>query len=220
MSKSKNPAVRRENVHYFCGPERSPHANLKFLLEKFPEGTWSELPLRKQVCLEYCKWLGFPSPLKKEKGVMVVYTLMKKWRTTDFRIGTKRTLLERTFRMSVLPVVRKLRHSERNRKNAKISHYKGTGNLVKVNKEKAYLPNLKKGHEHYDVFGRISLEWILWSPEGEVYFIKNLRNFCRERKMDWSHLSKTSLYPDKFYRGWKAEKRNKTTEWWGRGGFD
>jgi hypothetical protein len=61
---------------------------------------------------------------------------------------------------------------------------------------------------------------VIWSPIGEVYFVRNLVKFCREKGMDDSHLGKTAKYPGKYYRGFKAEKRTKTTDWWGLGGFD
>ncbi len=220
MIKGRHTNVLRESVHHFHSPERSPHANLKFLLGKFPEGTWGELSLRKQFCLEYCKWLCFPRSSKKEEETMRVYEVMKQWRKIDRRIGTKRTLLERTFRVSVLKIVRKLRGAKKNSRYSKRVHDKGTGNLVKVNREKAYLPNLEKGRQKQGDFGRKSLEWVIWSPEGEVYFVRNLRLFCRTRGMDWSHLSKTSIHENKYYRGWRCEKRTKMTDWWGLGGFD
>jgi hypothetical protein len=220
MPKSKYPKVLRKAVHHFYSPERSPHANLKFLLGKFPEGTWGELSLRKQFCLEYCKWLCFPRSSKKEEETMRVYNVMKHWRKVDRRIGTKRTLLERTFRVSVLKIVRKLRGAKKNSRHSKKLHDRGTGNLVKVNREKAYLENLKLGPKVAALTGTRTEDWIIWSPEGEVYFVRNLYAFCKEKGMDDSHLGKTAKYPGKYYRGWRAAKRTRVTEWYGAGGFD
>ena len=209
--------VPRKAVHYFHGPERSPHANLKFLLGKFPRETWEQLPLNKRVCLGYCEWRakGF-----SQDETIALYELMKKWRKEDKRIGKNRKVIERLFRAHVLTIVKKKRTADLTRKAAKKQHREGRSFLVEFNKRKGYLENLKLGPKVVALTGTTTKDWIIWSPEGEIYFVRNLYAFCKERGMDDSHLGKTSIYPGKFYKGFKAQKRVKTTDWWGVGGFD
>lgn len=45
-----------------------------------------------------------------------------------------------------------------------------------------------------------SAEWIVTSPNGESFKIKNLRSFCRENNLDQGNLSRGS------HKGWKSVK--------------
>jgi hypothetical protein len=46
--------------------------------------------------------------------------------------------------------------------------------------------------------------WIVTSPSGEIYFIKNLNKFCRENGLDTSNLHAVSTGRKKHHKGWKC----------------
>ncbi len=209
-------AVKAEDVPYFHGPERSPHANYVFLVGHFPEGTWGSLPLRLQVCLGFSKWLIYPGD--KEK-TLELYDLLKQWRKVERRVGGKRTALERLFRQHVLRIVRELRSRRSQSRKSLKRIARGEWNLQEYNNQRKNLRTLHQYSGKAQNMENRGGEWILFSPIGEVFYIKSLRKFCGARGFDWSHLSRTSTIPGKFYKGWRAVKRTPIVEWWGPKGF-
>lgn len=54
--------------------------------------------------------------------------------------------------------------------------------------------------EHID---KLSKEYIITNPEGEVYVIKNLRKFCRDNNLDRGNLQRVAKGKTTHCKGWK-----------------
>ena len=56
------------------------------------------------------------------------------------------------------------------------------------------------------VSGKLSCEWLITNPKGEIQTIKNLRKFCDENKLDQGNMVKVSQGLIKQNKGWKCVK--------------
>jgi hypothetical protein len=77
---------------------------------------------------------------------------------------------------------------------------------------RANMSNGQFGRKHCDtsVSKRVeknSRYWILTSPAGEVYNIKNLSLFCRSNNLDQGNMSRISKTVDKRYKGWTCARQ-------------
>ena len=179
------------------------------LLETFPEEVWGNLSHRKQVCLLYLKWSI--RPMDAELRQLLV-DKVKEWRVKEpDRIGGKRSLLERMVRKRLFKLQRREKTVAKNQEG-----YRKSVDIQKKNKTGQFteeMQNFRKSSangERGAAAGRRNprgLDWVVYAPDGTIYEINSLRAFCRERGLDWSHLSRTSLYPCT-YKGWRARKKN------------
>ena len=171
-----------------------------------------EVSLRKQVCLQFLKW-GY-TVLKKDKTAFI--ELIKRWRSEENRVGLPRTLLERK--------ARKFFREHANHKKRAPSR-EGAKEWCKKSREKKigvhtdeYQANLR---EHNKRIRQIQIEkgltpntldWIVYSPTGEVFRVRGLVRFCEERGFSDSHLGNTHRNPGSLYKGWRAEKVSEDRE--------
>jgi len=170
-------------------------------------GDPEQLSLRKQVCLQYLKW-GYTS-LKEDRDSFV--ELIKRWRKEDEKIGKHRTLLERKARKLFRKIAKhkKLAPSregarkwciESQKRKIGVFHPDYQKNLKEFNKKIRHIQMEKN-------LGPGTLDWIVTSPEGERFKIRNLAQFCREHNLDRGHMCKVANHPEyKHHKGWKCEK--------------
>ena len=177
-----------------------------YLKYKYPKCDWDKLSLRKQVCFLYLQWMMFPE--KEHRSELI--GKVKEWRLKEpNRIGGKRSVLEK--------LCRKFYAAER-----KVEGYKKSGRAAKERGERAFRD--KTGCHSPEVRARLFTpeanarraatvsanagHWWVYTPDGEVLEVHNLRAFCLERGLDTSHLSRTGKYPGKTHKGWSARRRN------------
>ena len=182
---------------------------LHHLMEIFPEETWEELSHRKQVCLIYLKWSLRPQNAELRQ---LLVDKVKEWRVKEpNRIGGKRSLLERMVRKKLFKLQRKEKNISKNHeafcKSVELQKQNKTGQFTE--EMQAFRKSSANGERGAAARRNArGLDWFVYAPGGTVYEINNLRAFCREQGLDWSHLSKTSLYPNYIYKGWRARKKN------------
>lgn len=176
-----------------------PYRKFEALLSK-----GEELSLRKRFCWAFIRW-GFTSDMEAK---IEFVQLAKEFRKG--RIGEHRTLLERKARKLYRSVRNYLNH-ESTRQKAREWGYKSKAEGIGV-----HAPEYKaKLAEHNKRIRQILTEtigsssskyWIVHSPEGEVFHIRNLRAFCREHGLTRSPMHYTSRKPGKTFRGWRCIK--------------
>lgn len=176
-------------------------------------GEPSQLPLRKQFCLQFLKW-GVTT--RKEDKVLFV-ELAKQWRKEAGRIGSQRTLLERKAR-KLFPKENKRKKlaptREGARKHGLMQREEGIGihseerdaqrrlessrNANKVRMEKDAHPNM--------------MEWLLYNRNtGETRRIKSLQRFCIENNLDMRNMWRAARIPGRTCKGWLVERCS--SEW-------
>jgi hypothetical protein len=170
-----------------------------------------ELSLRKQFCFAFITW-GYKSD-KKAKARFV--ELAKEWRKEEGRVGAPRTLLERKARKLFQTVAKKKKLAP-SREGAKEWATKSRERKVGV-----FSPEYQeKLREHNKRIRQIQKEkglvggtkdWIVYSPDGEVYHTRGLKNFCLERGLGNEAMYKTNKYPGTTWKGWRAESMD--NEW-------
>lgn len=183
------------------------------LCSKYPRERWEEFSYRKQVCLRYIEWLVYPAD-KGLRGELI--DKVKEWRKEEGgRLGGKRSILEKLARR-FFKTRRREKVSEKNRKR-RIE----IGEETLKNELGIFRPDLREKWKTSENARRLrsfqekagcALYWTVYSPDGQVFHIHSLRRFCRENNLDDSHLGKTSLYPGKYHKGWRAVKRNPDVE--------
>ena len=178
-----------------------------YLKYKYPKCTWGEMSLRKQVCLLYLQWMMFPE--KEHRSELI--EKVKEWRIKEpNRIGGKRSVLEKLCR-KFYAEHRKEKMMEKQRdicvKTGKEAFKNKTGIHSPEVREKLLDPELLKKKQERAILAN-SLHWWVYSPDGEVFEIHNLKAFCREKGLDDAHLCRTAKYPGKTHKGWSARKRN------------
>lgn len=176
-------------------------------------GDPSQLPLRKQFCLQFLKW-GVTTR-KEDKALFV--ELAKLWRKEAGRVGSNRTLLERKAR-KLFPKENKKKKltpsREGARKHGLMQKEEGIGihspemdaqrrlessrHAYKVRMEKDAQPNI--------------MEWILHNVNtGETLRVRGLQRFCIENNLDMRNMWKTARVPGTTCKGWRAERYS--SEW-------
>lgn len=163
------------------------------------------ISLRKLFCLQYLKW-GV-TQTKEDRDAFV--DMAKRWRKEDKRVGKHRTLLERKARKLFRKVA-----IERNRQAC----HKGASKWGKRAKRKQigfHSPEHKaRIVEHNRRISKLCKEknlyfaknWIVYSPTGEVFRVRGLRQLCREFGLDHGHLGATHKRPGKTHKGWRVEQ--------------
>jgi hypothetical protein len=136
---------------------------------------------------------------------------VKEWRLKEpNRIGGKRSVLEKLCR-KFYAEHRKEKRIEKQRnicvKIGKKAFKNKTGIHAPGPKNMYITPEFRKSVQEAITRSR-AMHWWVYSPDGQVYEIHNLRAFCREKGLDNSHLGRTARYPGKTYKGWHARKRN------------
>ena len=188
-------AMRRPLINTYC-----------FVNEKLNKG--GEISLRKQFCLQYLKWGSTVDQADRDKFV----ELAKEWRKQEDRVGAKRSLLERKARKLFQKIAKRKKLTpsrEGAKKWAEESLEKGIGvhspesKAELVERNRRQLERMKE----LDRFGFTS-DWIVTSPTGEVFRIRNLARFCREspHNLHRAHVGRTLKYPKNHHRGWWARK--------------
>jgi len=185
-----------------------------YLFRKYPEESWGNLSLRKQVCLCYVRWMFSPEN-KEAKEAMI--EKVKEWRKKEpGRVGGSRSVLEK--------LCRKFFQEARKGKGETAEVRKARGKSARrqlENKTGRHTPELaeyRKTSEFGKWFGSHrdpnanSLHWYVYPPEGGVLEVFNLKAFCRENGLDTAHLHRTAKYPGLKHKGWRAEKRNMDLE--------
>ena len=173
--------------------------------------TLTEVPLRKQVCLQFLRWMYTVD--KKDKTLFI--DLIKRWRTEDNRTGMPRTLLERKAR-KLFKAHTKHKKLAPTREGAKKWCEESLRKEIGV-----HTPERRaKLREHNIRIRQIKTEkdlastvknWVVYSPTGEVFYLRTIFQFCKDRGLYWSNLGATHNHPGKLYKGWRAEKINE--EW-------
>ena len=183
---------------------------LHHLMGTFPEETWETLSHRKQVCFIYLKWSIRPMDAELRN---ILVDKVKEWRVKEpNRIGGKRSLLERMVRKRLFKLQRREKTVAKNHegycKSVELQKENKTGQFTE--EMQAFRKSSANGERGAAARRRNAkgLDWVVYAPDGSVFEINNLRAFCREWGLDWSHLSRTSLYPNYTYRGWSARKKN------------
>lgn len=164
--------------------------------------------LRKKLCLLYVKWGAFADKEAKFEFV----ELSKVWRTEENKIGMPRTKLERIAR-KLYQWARKRKSVEKHidlKKEASAKAVQSKKGIHSEDKEKARELKRKGGLEARRRQREGQTEcggyWIVISPEGKVFHIRNLRKFCREWNLDNRHLGTTARRPNIHHKGWRAQK--------------
>lgn len=183
-----------------------PYTRFESLLKKH-----GELSLRKQFCFAYITW-GYKSDKKaKERFV----ELAKEWRAEEGRVGQPRTLLERKAR-KLFQTVAKRKKLAPSREGAKEWATKSRERKVGVHSPE-YQAKLR---EHNKKIRQIQKEkglvggtkdWIVYSPDGQVYHTRGLRNFCEEMGLKNEPMYRTNKNPGTTWNGWWAESMD--NEW-------
>lgn len=175
-------------------------------------GEPTELPLRKQFCLQYLKW-GFST---RDEDKIEFVELSKLWRKETGRVGSHRTLLERKAR-KLFQQVRRHKNlaasREGARKHAEMQTNQGIGIHASVSAEtrKEWSQNAIKARKEKNAEA-FTMDWIVHNVvTGESFKITNLRKFCRDNNLDMRNMWRTVRVPGKTCKGWRAERYSK--EW-------
>lgn len=174
-----------------------PYRKFEALLSK-----GEELSLRKRFCWAFIRW-GFTSDIEAK---LEFVQLAKEFRKG--RVGQHRTLLERKAR-KLYRNVRKHLNREASRQAAREwglkSKDEGIGVHAPEFKEKMIKNNKKIRQIQTEKIGSpTSKFWIVYSPDGTVYHIRDLRKFCREHGLTRTPMHYTSRKPGKTFRGWRC----------------
>jgi len=168
--------------------------------------TQENLSIRKQFCLQFLKWCY--TAKKEDRDEFV--ELSKEFRKLEQKVGSTRTFLERKARRLYWKIAKHKRLAP-SRKGAKEwcekSQEKKIGifspeyqETISERNRKIMLECVAKGR------GPNIMDWILTSPTGEVFKIRNLSKWCRENGFYSGNMVQTSLRPGTTYKGWKAQK--------------
>jgi len=167
------------------------------------------ISIRKQMCLTYLTWGHTTERSEKEKFV----ELAKEFRVKEARVGQTRTLLEKKARRLFKPI-RKRNNMARTREAASQWCVESQEKKIGVFSEE-YQANLAAHNKRIRQIqienntGPGTCDWIITSPTGEIFRIRNLCRFCRENPehaLDHAHLCRTGKYPGRHHKGWKARK--------------
>ena len=170
-----------------------------------------ELSLRKQFCYAFIKWGYLGDKKAKEEFV----ELAKRLRIEEEKVGKDRTLLERKAR-KLFQVVAKKKKLKPSREGAakwgEKSKREGVGVHSPEYKEKLREHNIRIRKiltEKGLVQG--TKDWIVYSPDGTVYRVRGLAQFCKEHGLCNVNLYKTNKIPGRKYKGWWCESLD--SEW-------
>lgn len=188
---------------------RPPVDTYGYLQEKYPEEKRHLMSYRKQMCFLYIKWMVYP---KDDNLRHQVVELVKAWRTAEpNRFGGKRTLMEKLFRKKLFKKHRQEKRQVKAKDRKAIGPRKqmetGTGRhtpeLIEQYKTSEYgrmmasRPRKKK-----------NIDWVIYSPDGEIFHVQDIAAFCEEHGLHKSHLANTSTHPGWRHRGWFCRKKN------------
>jgi hypothetical protein len=176
-------------------------------------GEPSELPTRKQFCLQFLKWGCSARKEDKQKFV----ELAKLWRKESGRVGSDRTLLERKARKLFQPE-RKRKGLAPSREGARehglMQKREGIGiHDPAINAEQRLAASRRATEIRLEKDAHPNvMEWTVHNRyTGETREIRNLRRFCRENDLDMRHMWRTVREPGCFHKNWRAERRS--PEW-------
>jgi len=166
--------------------------------------TKSHLSARKRMCLQYLKW-GVTAKVA-ERDLFV--ELAKELRIAEMKIGQPRTLLEKKARKLFWKVAKRKKLEPARR--ASSEHSKKAA----AEKTGMFSPDFDRvGHNRRVRAQQITqrknpntLTWLLTSPTGEMFIVEQLQDFCKEHNLDHTSVTKSSIYPGKTVKGWKAKK--------------
>lgn len=184
-----------------------------YLRHKYPENTWDQRTLRKQVCLQYVKWMVYPT--KENKHLLI--EKVKEWRKgEEGRVGGRRSILEKLSRKFF-----KECKIEKNNEEAKESQGPSARRQLEQGTGR-HTPELRAlyGTTEYGKWMRSQWKnkmgparhWWVFSPDGQVFEVYNLAEFGRQRGLDGSRIGRTARNPGWTYKGWRARERNTATE--------
>jgi hypothetical protein len=168
--------------------------------------TQENLSIRKQFCLQFLKWCY--TAKKEDRDEFV--ELSKEFRKLEQKVGSTRTFLERKARRLYWKIA-KHKKLEPSRKGAKEWCEKSQEKQIGIFSPE-YKANLSEKNRIIRMTawendrGPHIMDWILTSPTGETFKIRNLSRWCRENNFDSGNMSKTSIYPGRTCKGWKAQK--------------
>ena len=156
------------------------------------------------MCLQYLKWGVTAKAAERDLFV----ELAKELRIVEMKIGQPRTLLEKKARKLFQKVAR--------RKKLEPARKASSEHSKKAAAEKTgmFSPDFDRvGHNRRVRAQQIAqrknpntLTWLLTSPTGEMFIVEQLSDFCKEHNLDSSSVAKSSLYPGRTVKGWKAKK--------------
>ena len=183
-----------------------------YLKHKYPEDTWGQRTLRKQVCLHYVQWMVYPTVENKH----LLIERVKEWRKGEAsRVGGKRSVLEKLSRKFF-----KECRIEKNKEKAKESQGPSARRQIEQQTGR-HTPEMRAlfGTSEYGKWMRSQWKgagsarhWWVFSPTGKVYEVYNLAEFGRQRGLDGSRIARTARNPGWQYKGWKARERNVAIE--------
>ena len=165
-----------------------------------------ELSIRKSFCLQFLKWCYTAKDEDRNKFV----ELSKEFRKVEQKIGSTRTLLERKARRLYWKISL-IKRREPGRKAViawcKMSQRKKIGVFSPEYQAnlKEHTKRMRKIQSDTDRESRTSW-WLLTSPIGEIFKIRNLTKWCKENGFSQAAMNRTAFREGATYRGWKAQK--------------